>query len=68
MDAGTWRGIFTVVMLLLFIAIWLWAWSGRRREEFDAAARLPLEADGAGSVPATHARPAGPTHEPVERS
>jgi cytochrome c oxidase cbb3-type subunit 4 len=45
MDAGTWRGIFTVVMLLLFIGIWAWAWSGRRRQAFDDAARLPLEAD-----------------------
>jgi len=46
-DAGTWRGIFTVVMLLLFVGIWAWAWSGRRRKTFDAAARLPLEADDA---------------------
>lgn len=47
MDAGTWRGIFTVVMLLLFIGIWAWAWSGKRRKVFDEAARLPLEPDDA---------------------
>jgi cytochrome c oxidase cbb3-type subunit 4 len=45
MDAGTWRGIFTVVMLLLFVAIWAWAWSGRQRDTFDKAAQLPLEPD-----------------------
>jgi cytochrome c oxidase cbb3-type subunit 4 len=45
MDAGTWRGIFTVVMLLLFIGIWAWAWSGKRKQMFDAASRLPLEPD-----------------------
>lgn len=45
MDAGTWRGLFTVVMLVLFIAICFWAWSGRRKSTFDAAARMPLEPD-----------------------
>ena len=45
MDAGTLRGIFAVVMLVLFIGIWAWAWSARRRPVFDAAARLPLEPD-----------------------
>lgn len=47
MDAGTWRGIFTVVMLVLFIGVCAWAWSGKRRKMFDAAARLPLEPDDA---------------------
>lgn len=47
MDAGTWRGIFAVVMLLLFVGIWAWAWSARRKPVFDAAARLPLEPDAA---------------------
>jgi cytochrome c oxidase cbb3-type subunit 4 len=45
MDAGTLRGLFTVVMLVLFIAICFWAWSGRRKTTFDAAARMPLEPD-----------------------
>ncbi len=54
MDPGTWRGIFAVVMLLLFIGICGWAWSARRKPDFDAAARLPLEPDAAirGSPPA----------------
>lgn len=45
MDAGTWRGLFTVVMFVLFVAICFWAWSGRRKRTFDAAARMPLEPD-----------------------
>ena len=45
MDPGTWRGLFTALMLLLFVGIWAWAWSSRRKREFDEAARLPLEED-----------------------
>lgn len=45
MDAGTWRGVFTLVLLLLFVAIWAWAWRPGRRKDFDAAAQLPLEDD-----------------------
>ncbi|RMF96578.1 MAG: cbb3-type cytochrome c oxidase subunit 3 [Gammaproteobacteria bacterium] len=52
MDAGTWRGIFTVVMLLLFVGICIWAYSSRRRSDFDEAARLPLEPDGESIPPA----------------
>ncbi len=43
MDAGDWRGVFTLVMLVLFIAICVWAWSSRRKADFDAAAQLPLD-------------------------
>ena len=43
MDAGTWRGIFTVVMLLLFIGICFWAWSSRRKDDFAEAEQLPLQ-------------------------
>lgn len=35
----------TVVMMAVFIGIVLWAWSGKRREDFEAAARVPLEDD-----------------------
>ena len=45
-DAGTWRGAFTAVMLLLFVGICLWAWSRRRKADFEEASRLPLEDDG----------------------
>ncbi len=33
----------TIVWFLAFIALCVWAWSSRRRKDFDAAARLPLE-------------------------
>ena len=36
-------GIVTAILLLLFIGGWIWAWSPKRRQEFEAAARLPLE-------------------------
>ena len=45
MDAGLLRGIFTVLMLVLFVGICFWAWSSRRKPHFDEAARLPLESD-----------------------
>ena len=45
MDAGIWRGLFTLLMLVLFIGIVIWAWSGKRKADFDAASRLPLEPD-----------------------
>lgn len=38
-------GIITAVLMLLFIGGWIWVWRPARREEFDAAARLPLEDD-----------------------
>ena len=43
MDAGTWRGIFTLVMLILFIALCFWAYSKKRKKDFDEAAQLPFE-------------------------
>jgi cytochrome c oxidase cbb3-type subunit 4 len=46
MDIGTFRGLLTVVLMLLFIALVFWAYSRRRREDFEAAARLPLDSEG----------------------
>ena len=45
MDPGLLRGIFTVLMLVLFIGICFWAYSSRQKATFDAAAQLPLESD-----------------------
>jgi cytochrome c oxidase cbb3-type subunit 4 len=45
MDAGNWRGLFTLFMFIAFIAIFLWAWSSRRKEDFEEASNLPLEDD-----------------------
>lgn len=53
MDVNDLRSIITVVSFLLFIGIVFWAWSGRRKADFDAAARLPLD-DDQPLPPATH--------------
>jgi cytochrome c oxidase cbb3-type subunit 4 len=47
MDAGTLRGLYTLLMLLIFAAICIWAFSSRRKSDFDDAANLPLEEDDA---------------------
>ena len=46
MDMGTFRGLFTVVMIVLFVGLVLWAYSSKRKQTFDAAAQLPLEEHG----------------------
>ena len=38
-------GIVTTILLVLFVAGWVWAWSPKRKNEFDAAARMPLDED-----------------------
>ena len=38
-------GILTAVLIVLFIGIVAWAWSRRRRDDFAAAAGLPLLED-----------------------
>jgi len=45
MDAGIWRGLFTVFMFAAFVLIFFWAWSSRRKSEFEEMAGLPLEND-----------------------
>jgi cytochrome c oxidase cbb3-type subunit 4 len=40
---GVIQSIWTVVAMVIFISIGLWAWSGRRKDEFDDAANLPLD-------------------------
>lgn len=42
-DLETLSSAVTVLWLLAFIALSLWAWSGRRRQDFEAAARLPFD-------------------------
>lgn len=36
-------GIMTGLLMLVFLGIVVWAYSGRRRRDFEEAARLPLE-------------------------
>lgn len=43
MDIILFHSIWTVLLLVLFIGIWAWAWSSRRKDDFDAAARLPFD-------------------------
>jgi cytochrome c oxidase cbb3-type subunit 4 len=45
MDAGILHGVWTAALLAVFAAIVAWAWSGRRKRDFDEAARLPLDED-----------------------
>jgi len=51
MDAGIFRGLYTVLMLVIFIGICVWAYSGKRKAEFDEAANLPLQDDDALNKP-----------------
>ncbi len=37
--------IWTLLLMTIFIGIFIWAWSGRRKADFEEAARLPLDAD-----------------------
>ena len=43
MDTGLLHGLWTAAMIAVFVAIVAWAWSGRRKRDFEEAARLPLE-------------------------
>lgn len=45
MNATTIHAIWTVVLVIIFIGIIAWAWSGRRKADFDEAARLVLDDD-----------------------
>ncbi|MFD2632859.1 cbb3-type cytochrome oxidase subunit 3 [Idiomarina piscisalsi] len=43
MDYGTWRGVFSLVILAIFIAIVFWAFSRRSKKQFDEAANSIFE-------------------------
>lgn len=45
MDMGLFRGVVTLVLLVLFIGLCAWSFSKRRRAEYEAAAQLPLRED-----------------------
>ena len=42
---GTLFSAWTVVAAVIFAGITVWAYSGSRRQEFEEAARLPLDDD-----------------------
>ena len=46
--AGLLSGAVTALLFACFVGGWLWAWSAKRREGFEAAARLPLDDDETG--------------------
>ena len=54
MDAGMLHGLWTAAMLAVFAAIVVWAWSGRRRRDFEEAARIPLEEEAEGTTNPRH--------------
>jgi len=43
MDIGWFRSVMTAVLFVAFVGIVLWAWSSRRRDDFQAAARLAVD-------------------------
>lgn len=45
MDINLVRSLWTAVLFVAFIGIIWWAWSSRRQQDFEAAARLPLDDD-----------------------
>jgi cbb3-type cytochrome oxidase subunit 3 len=50
---GLVRGGATLVLLLVFLGIIVWAYGGRRKQQFDAMARLALETDAPQPVAST---------------
>jgi cytochrome c oxidase cbb3-type subunit 4 len=59
MNYSDMSSVMTVVMMAVFIGIVLWAWSGKRREDFDAAARVPLDDDEPVAAASTRRHQAG---------
>jgi cytochrome c oxidase cbb3-type subunit IV len=42
---GVLLSFWTLFVVVVFFGVVIWAWSRRRKAEFDAAARIPLEDD-----------------------
>ncbi len=45
MDASILQSVWTVIAFVIFVVVVLWAWSGRRKKDFDKAARMALDDD-----------------------
>lgn len=45
MDYGTWRGVFSLIILAIFIAIVVWVFNRRTKKQFDEAANSIFEDD-----------------------
>ena len=42
MDINDLRSLFTVLSFVMFVGIVWWAFSSRRKQSYEAAARIPL--------------------------
>ena len=45
MDINDLRSLFTVLSFVMFVGIVWWAFSSRRKQSYEAAARIPLQDD-----------------------
>ena len=45
MDIGTFHGLWSLLILVIFIGIVAWAWSGKRKSDFEDAAHIPFDQD-----------------------
>ena len=45
MDAGTIRGIGTLILFVSFAMLCVWAWAPAQRRRFEEASRLPFLGD-----------------------
>jgi len=43
LEISVFHGIWTAALLVIFIGIVIWAWSGKRKPDFDKAARIPFD-------------------------
>ena len=54
MNSGNLSGVMTILAFVAFLGVVYWAFSAKRKADFDAAARLPLE-DNQPTTPAVKA-------------
>jgi cytochrome c oxidase cbb3-type subunit 4 len=45
MTASFVQSVWTVIAFVFFVGVVFWAWSGARKQDFEQAARMPLEDD-----------------------
>jgi len=45
MDTAVLQTVWTVIAFVFFVGVVIWAWSGRRKKDFDEAARMALDDD-----------------------
>ncbi|WP_405238427.1 cbb3-type cytochrome oxidase subunit 3 [Lentisalinibacter orientalis] len=45
MDINTFRGLITLVLMILFLVLVVWVFSSRRKKDFEEAANIPLGDD-----------------------